>query len=210
VAYLRYVAKGLREALLCASCERRLGEFESYFANSWFGSHGLPSAIPPELDLPEMRRRGRSVEIEAPMVDYRRFKLFHLSVLWRASVSGREEFRDVHLGPHEDRMRLMLLRGDPGGGADYRIGCCALLRPGTNSIHTGVVGVPQRVRNGGGSAYLSVYAGCLWAVFVSAGAPGWSNVLTPDGALTLSVLDVSGVPRLLSALERAQRRSATR
>jgi hypothetical protein len=189
--YLRFVRKGLREPLLCADCERQLGELESDFARTWFGAEGLPATIPVEIDVDEARRTGGSVLVQAPRVDYSRFKLFHLSVLWRASVSSRDEFREVRLGPHEERLRQMLLRGDPGGESDYRIGGAVVRRDGTSMVETGVVSVPSRVRAGDGWAYMSMYAGCLWAVFVSASARGWSEVLQPDGAMVLWVIDMS-------------------
>jgi hypothetical protein len=57
---------------------------------------------------------GQSLFTEINGLDYAMFKLFHLSVLWRAGVSTREEFRNVKLGSHEDVIRQMLLRDDPG------------------------------------------------------------------------------------------------
>lgn len=53
--------------------------------------------------------------------DYRRLKLFFLSVLWRASVSNQEFFRRVNLGPHEEYIRKALLAGDPGNTDWYSI-----------------------------------------------------------------------------------------
>jgi hypothetical protein len=37
-------------------------------------------------------------------LDYSTFKLFHLSVLWRASVSSGPDFASVRLGVHEERI----------------------------------------------------------------------------------------------------------
>lgn len=45
---------------------------------------------------------------------YRPLKLFRLSLLWRMSVSSLREFALVKLGPHEERIRQMLLQDDPG------------------------------------------------------------------------------------------------
>jgi hypothetical protein len=41
--------------------------------------------------------------------DYKIFKLFVLSLLWRASVSNRDSFALAKLGPYEDKLRLILL-----------------------------------------------------------------------------------------------------
>ncbi len=54
--------------------------------------------------------------------DYATFKLFHLSVLFRASVSSLSTFQEVNLGAlHEERIRQMLLNEDPGKDWEYPI-----------------------------------------------------------------------------------------
>jgi hypothetical protein len=50
-------------------------------------------------------------------LNYAKFKLFQLSILWRAGVSS--SFRQVQLGPHRERLRAMLLAGEPGSSQDY-------------------------------------------------------------------------------------------
>ncbi len=52
-------------------------------------------------------------------VDYVRLKLFLLSVLWRMGVSKLHFFREVGLGPHEGKIRKMLLNDDPGDPDEY-------------------------------------------------------------------------------------------
>ncbi|MBZ0103567.1 MAG: hypothetical protein K8I65_15525 [Thermoanaerobaculia bacterium] len=51
--------------------------------------------------------------------DYPTLKLFLLSILWRAGVSSRGEFRQVELGPHEEQLRRILLERNPGSVGDY-------------------------------------------------------------------------------------------
>jgi hypothetical protein len=40
--------------------------------------------------------------------------MFHLSLLWRMSVSKHPYFKEVSLGPHEEVLRRMLLEARPG------------------------------------------------------------------------------------------------
>lgn len=54
-------------------------------------------------------------------IDYKIFKLFQLSILWRASISTRELFQYVNLGKHEEIIREMLLSEESGKEEKY--GC---------------------------------------------------------------------------------------
>ena len=47
-------------------------------------------------------------------VEYRPFKLFLMTQVWRAGVASDTFWKEVRLGPHEERLRRMLLRADPG------------------------------------------------------------------------------------------------
>ncbi len=93
------VQKGLRERLLCEGCEARLQVFEDYFARYWFKERPLPAKVVAS----EVTLRG---------IDYARFKLFLLSIVWRASVSDTAP--EMSLGPHEEPVRSMLINVDPG------------------------------------------------------------------------------------------------
>ena len=65
---------GYWDHLLCDACERSLSRLETYFADVWFNK----PLRPVRLDGFENRIVG---------LDYARFKLFLLSILWRAHVS---------------------------------------------------------------------------------------------------------------------------
>src|SRR5580700_1257902 len=97
----RYAQRGFTEELLCDRCEQQLSRYEKYAAEVMSGrlKH-------------HYRRRGSRITIND--IDYARFKLFQQSILWRASVSSLEFFRLVALGPHEERLRNMLLFEEPG------------------------------------------------------------------------------------------------
>lgn len=47
-------------------------------------------------------------------IDYKKFKLFCLSILWRASISKRNIFENIDLGPkHNEAIRKLILSGEP-------------------------------------------------------------------------------------------------
>jgi hypothetical protein len=109
----RYAQRGLTEKLLCHHCEQHLTRYKKYAAEIMSGRLGH-----------RFHQRGAYIIIEG--VDYTRFKLFQLSVLWRASVSKLEFFKLVSLGPHEERLRQMLVGSDPGSPEEF--GCVVVLR----------------------------------------------------------------------------------
>jgi hypothetical protein len=56
-----------------------------------------------------------------PNYDYPTLKLFALSILWRAHASTLPEFKNVQLGPHEARVRHLLLSATPGAPEEYSV-----------------------------------------------------------------------------------------
>lgn len=100
------------EWLLCKDCEARLNRWETYVA--WLFGQKAPLLEP------------HGSRLVARGVDYSSFKLFQLSVLWRAAVSSRPFFADVELPPEDcERLRQMILTDDPGEPEEY--GCWLLI-----------------------------------------------------------------------------------
>lgn len=94
-------------------------------------------------------------------VDYSSFKLFHLSVLFRASVSSLPTFSEVSLGPHEDRLREMLLARDPGEFWQYPVAGIVVLDPKTNRPFP-MVSQALQGRMEGMRCYAVIYGGVQW------------------------------------------------
>ncbi len=99
--------KGIRERLLCRECEGKLSQWEGHARGVLYG--------------------GESIDITANRsgyectVDYAKFKLFQLSILWRIGVSTHMAFSSISLGAHENVLRGMLLGETPGNTETY--GC---------------------------------------------------------------------------------------
>jgi hypothetical protein len=165
-----------------------VGRYESYFADFW---SSFPAVLPGRLTY------------QPPKLNYRLFKLFHLSILWRASVSMLADFTKVDLGPHEETLRRMILDDDPGPVSKYRLAAQVILRPNSREVHRGVIAVPEKLRYEGGWYYSSIYAGCVWHCFVSANICSPFDLLTDDGIFSMLVLDIRDIPNVWSSLKRA-------
>ena len=66
-------------------------------------------------------------------IDYRKMKLFFLSLLWRASITSRPFFQEVKLdAKHEERVREILFKGITPDELEYPILTSFLLRSETS------------------------------------------------------------------------------
>lgn len=64
---------------------------------------------------------GKTIAWRIEKAEYRRLKLFFMSVLWRASISQQTFYKRISLGPFEDRLRGMILNEDLGDSQDFSI-----------------------------------------------------------------------------------------
>jgi hypothetical protein len=101
--------KGFTERLLCSVCEGKFSTWETYFANVWFNRT--------KSQRPAVMSHGDLIQI--PDLDYAQFKLFHLSLIWRAGVSRLSAFSNLRLGTQEPKLRKRLLESDPGAPSEY-------------------------------------------------------------------------------------------
>ena len=148
-----YVQKGIREYLLCQQCETKLSKYEKY-ANE----------IINEFPNFSLDRSGKFAYFDG--VDYFRFKLFQLSLIWRASISTHRAFTQVKLGPHEEKIRRMLNDENPGKTTDY--GCLISMLLGTellDKILQSPVKFKEKFR--GHTAYKFVFGNITWVYIVS-------------------------------------------
>ncbi len=146
--------KGYREKLLCADCDnRRMGGLERYFSQYWYHKKSLPDKIPES-------------GVSLADIDYRQFKLFLLSLVWRASVSGSLSYK-ADLGPHEEVIRGMLLSGDPGPASKYPICVGLIIDPETRKLWDEGLMPPVRLKVDGLWAYRIFFSGAAWTIVIS-------------------------------------------
>jgi len=123
--------------ILCQKCDNEIiGNFETYASQVLFGSRVNVNAknyIKPDgLEFTQVSN-----------LDYKKLKLFLLSLLWRASISSRPFFRKVNLGPYEDVMRKMILEGDPCLGGDFP---CIITSYRKQNLPKELVAEPRKIR----------------------------------------------------------------
>lgn len=151
--------KGLRERLLCQDCEGRLGRYESYAA-------ALLMRAGREADSASRIGTSPAVARITPF-DYSTFKLFGLSVLWRMGESSLHFYSAVRLGPHQERLRTMILADDPGEPQKYPF---VLVRIAGVDFAPTFIGAPGPTRFGDDAirAYTLVAMGFDWVFLASA------------------------------------------
>lgn len=143
----RPLQKGYKEPMLCSACE---GKFHEKYVSSLFFAAG-PAQIKREAGT-------------YSGIDYDRFKLFQMSVLWRAGVAQGKPWQYVRLGKkHSEALRLMLLNGRPGEPWQY--GCLIIaLRQDGKPIPVTIW--PVSARDSGYRCYQFTIAGMVWYFFV--------------------------------------------
>lgn len=154
--------KGIREKLLCSHCEGKLSVWEGYAANLWESKASKPSFY------------DNAVVFHG--VDYFKFKLFQLSLIWRSSICSLPEFENIKLGlpnakhplnftKHEEHIRKMLLNENPG--EPYEYGCAIFYSPKlTPKLQDGIISAGMSRFQGHG-LYRIFIQGTLWVYTIS-------------------------------------------
>ena len=149
--------------LLCSKCDNEIiGGYETYARNALYGKVNESS------DLPECANFITYDGIrftKCRNLHYKDFKLFLLSILWKASISKREFFKDINLGPYEDTIRQMILTGDPKEEGTFPILMLTWLND--ISFDSGLVGQPGINRQENGVRYIFPIAGITYIFHVS-------------------------------------------
>jgi len=99
-------------SILCGDCDHKMAPWDSYAQELLL--HRFSGAKGVYLGQKKVAWRIGSF-------DYRKLKLFFISLLWRASVSQQSFYKRISLGPFEDRLRAMIQKRDPGGSHDFAV-----------------------------------------------------------------------------------------
>lgn len=99
--------------LVCEECERLFSPWDLYgkqflLDRNWDSEEPFPD-------------RGEPLARIVHDYDYRKLKLFFLSVLWRSAVSTQPFFKRVDLGPHLDSLHSLLAKQIPGTKDDFAV-----------------------------------------------------------------------------------------
>jgi hypothetical protein len=167
----KYPQKGVREYLLCDCCEGVLNKFETY-------SSPIIKSIQ-DLNLSKLGKQYIICDVQ-----YTEFKLFQLSLLWRASVASSEMFESFDIGNHEDIIRKMLLSKKPGMPDQY--GCVMILLGKPIYIHK-IIWSPVEDEIEGYTCYRFLTGRIFWYFFLPEAYPKYvgSFFLSSEGILRL-------------------------
>lgn len=102
--------------ILCAKCDNEIiGAYETYASKILFGGN-FSKKLKPKYKVSE-EPRGTRVEVEN--IDYKKFKLFLISIIWRGHISNNEFFKEINLGKYAEIAREMILNGNPLDENDF-------------------------------------------------------------------------------------------
>lgn len=150
----KFSQKGIREYLLCQESETKLSKYEKYAK---------------ELiqEFPNFSRDDDLGILFSNDVNYHKFKVFQLSILWRAGISSHDAFEQVDLGPkHEEKLRKLLEEENPGELTDY--GCLVSIMFDTELLHK-VIQSPTKFKKKfyDRTAYKFVTGNLTWVFVIS-------------------------------------------
>lgn len=122
----KYVQTGYYDKyLLCHTCDNKLlGGLERYAALLLYGGQSKTAnhritkeVLNEEMDI-----------LHVSGISYEKFKLFLLSILWRAHISRNRFFKNIELSDLEPTIKGLVLRNDPGPYEMFRIAILGIRR----------------------------------------------------------------------------------
>jgi len=87
------------KTILCRECEDQFAKWDEY---------GFKTLVDGAKQLKPMYDQQKLLAFILPQVDIDQLKRFLLSVLWRASVSSQDFYKQVNLGPYQDKIQAIL------------------------------------------------------------------------------------------------------
>lgn len=189
------------QKLLCGDCELKLAEWEAYSIEV--------------LRRPSRKKvivRKSPKEWEFFNVDYSTFRLFQVSVLFRAAVSTRVEYQHVALdGNAVQRMQYILNSGEAPPVNEFPCLMEVIRSPSQEgSTYTQVIGAPRTLSIGAQTYYWFVFGGfCWYFVFpkMSREELAYQSYLSRAGYMRLPALHVYEHPWLNIAVTKAALKS---
>ena len=203
---------GIKEYLLCEVCERKFAENETYVRDLFYGNTPPPLKKLPigsdYTDFPIQPNFEGFLGARKVVVDYKRLRLFQLSLLWRAGVAKGLFFKSVNLGEfHEAKLRNLLFTENPGLDTDYACTLVDLRHNGMDCAHW--VENPKRSKEGGQVSYQLIVGGYLYLFTVSKQMPPAEAQLCsvkPSGVMIVLVADATEILRSKAATLRKLKR----
>jgi len=184
VASARKMQTGEKEGgILCRRCDNEtLGSLEGYANRVLFTGKEkirVQNVLHPD---------GILTSTLCENLDYTKFKLFLLSILWRSSISKRPFFSNVQLGPIEEDIRKMIFENMPLEQMDFPC-LVSSWRHTQRRMTSSVITSPRRIRGeNGGTRYIFQIGQLVLMFFVSKhDRPEWLHdaSITPENKMRI-------------------------
>jgi hypothetical protein len=175
--------KGMREKLLCKKCESQFSGYEGYASGVLYGETFAAENL------------GAITSVGG--IEYHRFKLFLMSVLWRLDATTLPFWRDVNIGSsHREALRTMLRAEDPGEPWQY--GCSILRLLHGDKPFTGLISSAAGAKIEGHHLHAVIVDGFVFSFCVSSHKPRFLDpgFLQKDGRLVILAREFTDVPFL--------------
>ena len=164
--------KGIREYLLCDDCDGKvISKWETY-------------SSPIIKSIQDLNITQHGDQYIVPDVQYADFKLFQLSLLWRASVASVSMFKNINIGKHEEVIRKMLFSKNPGVPEQY--GCMMFVLSDTKYLQK-TIWSPVEDTIDGFTCYRFLTGRIFWYFFLPEAYPKDAKnfFLSTEGTLRL-------------------------
>lgn len=149
--------------LLCQACDGgKIGQFETYLANI-LNNNSLSEEQ--RLVCEEIVNETGVEFTRVSNLDYNKLKLALLSILWRASISKRDVFSEVSLGPYEEKIRTQL--DSEISGNDNDISIIVMSWHNDKKTAKDIIGQPRRHKENGKTYYSFVINGFIVIFYIT-------------------------------------------
>jgi hypothetical protein len=102
--------------ILCKECENlHLGELDRYASSVIFGGVGVKN-----VGMHPVQEPGKLRVLKVSNLDFK-FKIFILSVLWRAHISKHSFFKNIDLGDEAEKLRKVIRPGSELSTQNYSV-----------------------------------------------------------------------------------------
>ncbi|TGM05388.1 hypothetical protein [Leptospira jelokensis] len=188
--------KGIKEPMLCTECEGFLNStYEQPIHKFWKEN----------IKISDLNGSEKS-HFVLQNLNYTKFKLYHLSILWRGHHAKNPMFEKVCLDEqHENILREMILAQNPGEETDYPIFGSVLFRKATGEVMEDLMIQPLKgTTEDGHDVYRFIYGGLNWLIAVSSNIQLEENTdsLTSEGRMILHKTYLEDDPRIAKLVKK--------
>lgn len=188
------VQSGFYESnLLCANCDNKIiGQYEDYARIAFYGGAYSPYGNP-KCSVTEY-------ESICENISYTKFKLFLLSILFKASISISNFFREVTISEENiEDIRLMLINGDAKNVLDFPILVSTFK---FSEVPEQMIIAPRKSIIDGENVYTFVFSGMLFSFYegLQVNLSDFEYTLFPDNTMRILHIPINNGKPIIEKL----------